>query len=180
MAIGQAISDIGAYFGAEAKAGFDITEGEEYDLAADLARKNEQYTKMSTAIKGAQSDRELALNMGRTHAEVAGAGFAESGSALDILRSSASQGALQHAAISEQGLITEAGYEEQAQSYSMMAGAARQAASAEKTAGIFDLAAAAGSVADIFLGGGSSTPTPDVNAPLPGSMPMGQGGIGSA
>lgn len=180
MAVGQAIADIGAYFGAQAKAGFDIIEGQEYDLAAQLARQNEEYTKYSTAIKGAQSDRELYLSVGKTHAEVAGAGFTESGSALDILRSSASQGALQHAAISEQGLITEAGYEEQAQSYSMMAGAARQAASAEKLASYFDLAAAAGSIGDIFLGGGSSSPVPDTSQPLPGSAPIGQGGIGHA
>jgi hypothetical protein len=139
---GAAIGDIGSYFGAEAKSAYDIAEGQEYDLAAQLARQNEQYTKYSTAIKDAQSDREVALNMGRTHAEIAGASFAESGSALDILRSSASQGALQHAAISEQGLITEAGYEAQAQSFAMMAGAAREAASAEKLGGYFDLAAA--------------------------------------
>ena len=90
-----AASDIGAYFGAEAKAGFDIAEGQEYDIAAQLARKNEEYTKYSTAIKDAQADREAALSIGRTHAEVAGAGFSESGSALDILRSAGSQAALQ-------------------------------------------------------------------------------------
>lgn len=138
----QSIQDIGAYFGAEAKARADITEGQEYDLAAQLARQNEQFTKFSTNIKDAQADREAALGIGRIHAEVAGASFAESGSALDILRSSSSQAALQHAAISEQGLITEASYEEQAKSLDMMAGAARQAASAEKLAGLFDLGAA--------------------------------------
>jgi hypothetical protein len=176
--LGSAVQDIGSYFGAEAKAKFDITEGQEYDLASELAQRNEQYTKMSTAIQGAQSDREAALNIGKTHAEVAGAGFAESGSALDILRSSSSQAALQHAAISEQGLITEAGYAEQAQSYTMMAGAARQAASAEKTAGIFDLVAAGADVASMFLptGGGGG------GGPLPGSAPIGGpgGGIGMA
>lgn len=180
MAIGSfasAATDIGAYFGAEAKAGFDIAEAQQYDLASQLALKNEQYTKMSTAIQDAQSDREVALNIGKTHAEVAGAGFAEGGSALDILRSSASQGALQHAAISEQGLVQEAGYEEQAQSYNVMAGAARQAASAEKMAGTMDLVAAGVSVVAGFMPSGGGAPPSDV---LPGGAPLGQGGIGSA
>ena len=149
---GAAFQDIGAYFGAQAKAGFDIAEGQQYDLAAQLARQNEQYTKTSTAIKDAQADREAAMKIGGIHAEVAGAGFAESGSALDILRSSASQGALQHAAISEQGLITEAGYEEQAQSFQIMSGAAKQAAGAEQMASYFDLAAAGASAGTAIAG----------------------------
>jgi hypothetical protein len=54
---------------------------------------------------------------------------------MDILRESASQGALQRAVLSEQGLITERGYAEQAQSFSNMAAAEGQAAAAEKFAG---------------------------------------------
>ncbi len=47
---------------------------------------------------------------------MAGAGLGESGSALDILRDSASQGALTKATLGQQGLINEAGYQEQQQS----------------------------------------------------------------
>ncbi len=63
-----------------------------------------------------------------------GAGFAASGSGLDILRSGAQQGAIMLATTSQQGLITEAGYTEQQQSYNIMATAAGEAAAAEKTA----------------------------------------------
>jgi hypothetical protein len=62
----------------------------------------------------------------------------------------ASQGAIAHAAASQQGLITEAGYNEQAASYNLMATAADQAAAAEdkaaegaKIGAIIDFTAAA-------------------------------------
>ena len=132
--IGAGVSDIFAGLGDEAKAQYDITEGQEYGLAAKLALQNEQITKSSTAITEAQQQREINLSMGKTTAEVAGGGFSLSGSALDILRSSASQGAVAKAVTAQQGAITEAGYAEQAQSYELMQQAANAAASAEKTA----------------------------------------------
>ena len=132
--IGAGVSDIFQGFADETKAQGDILEGEAYGKAAQLALQNEQFTKQSTAIQDAQANRELLMSTGRTQAEVAGAGFAASGSALDILRSSAAQGSLQKAVISEQGLITEAGYKEQAESYQLLQQAANSAASAEKTA----------------------------------------------
>lgn len=117
--------------GLRIKARGDIAEAESYDLASALARQNKQYTETSTAIRMAQADRELFKAMGQTRADVAGAGFAESGSAIDILRDSAAQGALNQAVLGQQGLITEAGYEEQAKSYDVMSAAGRAAAASE-------------------------------------------------
>ena len=142
MAFGPAtITDISAGIGDlytakadKAKAAYDITEGQEYSDASALATQNEQFTQMSTAIKDAQTSREIAKSEGATTAAVAAGGFATSGSALDILRDSAQQGAITRAVGQEQGLVTEAGYAEQATSYNLMAGAANQAASAEKEA----------------------------------------------
>ena len=82
--IGAGVSDIFAGFADETKAAGDVLEGQAYGKAAQLAFQNEQYTKMSTDIQEAQAQRELLLSQGRTTAEVAGAGFAASGSALDI------------------------------------------------------------------------------------------------
>ena len=113
------------------KAQADLIEGQEYTDASQLALQNEQFTQMSTAIKDAQTSREIAKSEATT-AAVAGGGFEPSGSALDILRDSAQQGAITRAVGQEQGLVTEAGYAEQATSYNLMAGAANQAASAEK------------------------------------------------
>ncbi len=132
------VSDIFAGFGAQSKAKGDLLEQQNYQLAAKYALQEAQFTKMSTAIQEQQLTRQVTKALGETTADVAGAGFAESGSALDILRESASQGALQKAVTAEQGLITEAGYKEQAQSYTNMAAAAGEAASAEKMAGIGD------------------------------------------
>jgi hypothetical protein len=132
--IGTAVADIFAAKGDELKAQGAEFEKISYLQAADLATQNEQFTEMSTAIKQSQADRNLYQALGQTKADVAGAGFAQSGSALDILRESASQGAMTKAVLGEQGLITEAGYQEQAQSYSDMANAAGVAIEADKLA----------------------------------------------
>lgn len=135
--IGGAASDLFAAEGDKAKAQYDFSEGQEYGLASGLATQNEAFTQTSTAIKEAQQQREATGALGGVQADVAGAGFAESGSALDILRDSASQAALTHAVVGQQGLITEAGYQEQAQSYSIMQNAAIQAGNAENQASTF-------------------------------------------
>ena len=153
-----AASAVGDLFSAEAarsKAAGDRIEGKNYGLAAELAEQNVAFTKQSTEIKEYQQARTVSQTIGEQRADVAAAGFGDSGSSLDLLRDSASQGALQHAVIQEQGLITEAGYEEQAQSYRNMQIAANMAADAEDkaatgldiTAGIKGLA----SVATLFL-----------------------------
>lgn len=132
--IGGAVNDL---FGAEAhraKAAGDVFEQKNYDLAAGLADQNAKFTEVSTGIKLAQTDRELYKTIGGQAADVAGAGFAESGSALDLMRDSAAMGALTHAVAGEQGLITEAGYHEQADSYRNMSQAAQVAIDAENKA----------------------------------------------
>src|ERR1043166_7573782 len=118
--LGGAVGDLFRGFG-------DRVEAKNYRLAAGLADQNAQFTQMSTDIKEMQATRAITMGMGQTQADVAGAGFAQSGSALDLLRDSASQGALTKAVLSEQGLITEAGYKEQAESYRNMASYAETA-----------------------------------------------------
>lgn len=130
------VSDLFAGIGDDAKAQGDLAEQQQYNLAAQYAGQEEQYAVASTAIKQAQQNREVSMAMGRTVNEVAGAGFTKSGSALDVLRGNAQQGALQNAVLGQQGLITEQGYTEQQQSYQSMAEAAGSAASAAKEAGI--------------------------------------------
>ena len=70
------------------------------------------------------TDRAIEKTIGGQQAEVAASGFGAAGSALDLLRDSAAQGALHKAVLAQQGLITEAGYEEQAKSYNLQAEAA--------------------------------------------------------
>jgi hypothetical protein len=134
---GGAASDLFASFADKAKAQGDFAEAKNYGLASDLATQNEKFTETSTAIKESQQQREMMNTLGGQQADVAGAGFSESGSALDLLRDSASQGALTHAVLGQQGLITEAGYTEQAASYKTMQGAANDAGNAANQAGDF-------------------------------------------
>jgi hypothetical protein len=140
---GAGISDIFAASADQSKAQGDLSEAANYDLAAKYAEQEAAFTKESTAISAMQSERQTYQSMSQTKADVAGGGFAASGSGLDILAQSASQGALQQAVIQRQGLITEQGYQEQAQSYLNMSAAADMAASAEKkAAGGADIGAA--------------------------------------
>lgn len=117
--------------GLRIKAQGNLAEASNYDLAGDLALKNEQFTTASTAIKQMQLDRSITQAQGGIQAETAGSGLKMSGSSLDVLRDSAEQGALTKQVAGSQGLITEAGYEEQRQSFETMSGAARYAAAGE-------------------------------------------------
>ena len=161
--LGGAVSDLFSSketaAGLRIKAQGDIAEGQAYDIAAALAGQNAQFTEQSAAIKEAQQQREATLQIGEQQGAVASSGFALSGSALDILRDSASQAALQRQVLGQQGLITEAGYKEQQQSYQTMSAAARSAASQEqdlagKTEEFGGISAAikgAAAVASVFL-----------------------------
>lgn len=136
--------------GLRIKAQGDELEGQNYDLAAALSKQNEQFTEVSTAIKQSQIDRSNYQAIGGQQADVAGAGFAASGSALDLMRDSASQGALTKAVAGQQGLITEAGYTEQAQSYQNLSKAAAFAVQQDNLAA--DAADHAAEGADITAG----------------------------
>jgi hypothetical protein len=111
----------------------DLAEASEYDLAQALATQNANYVKASTAIQAAQQDRATTMTIGSQRAAVGGGGLAESGSALDLLRDSASQGALARSVLVTQGSMQEQGYEEQANSYGVMSAAARATAAGEVT-----------------------------------------------
>jgi hypothetical protein len=132
--LGGAVGDIFAGFGQKYKIQGAQIEKQNYLQAAAFSQQEAEFTKQSTAIKQAQSDRELYKALGQTQEGVASAGFTEGGSALDILRESAQQGALTHQVLGQQGLITEAGYQEEAQSYQNMAAAADVAIKADKFA----------------------------------------------
>ena len=135
---GGAVSDLfGGYAkaaGLRLKAQGDLVEAGNYDLASGLAKQNEQFTEQSTGIKQMMANRQIYQSIGTETADIAGAGFSPGkGGALDLLRSSAQQGALQKQLIGQQGLITEAGFNEQATAYTNLAGYARSAASTENS-----------------------------------------------
>lgn len=132
--IASGISDFFTASADRSRAEGDRLEEANYDLAAAFADKNVVYTQWSTEIKEAQESRVIAQTESAQKSEVASAGMAESGSALDVMRDTAQQGALQKAVTQEQGLITQEGYQEQADSYRNMSKAAGVAASAADNA----------------------------------------------
>jgi hypothetical protein len=113
------------------KAQGDLAEAGNYDLASTLATANEQYTAQSTRVQEAQTQRQITQTIGGQQASVAGAGFTSGGSAGDLMRDSASQGALAKGVLAQQGTITEAGFTEQAQSFTTMANTGRATAASE-------------------------------------------------
>lgn len=113
-----------------------ILEGERYDRAGVLADRNAEFSRISTAIKDEQAGRSILRVMGGQRADVAGSGFAAGGTAIDLMRSSASEGALTRAVLGQQGLIEEAGYKEQAESFRIMGKVSRFSAEQSELAAL--------------------------------------------
>lgn len=142
MAAGTRVQAQGTRIGAEGtelsaeslriKAGGDLAEAQNYDLAATLARQNETYTDFSTRVQAAQESRTITQTIGGVRANTGAAGFTSGGSSMDILRDSARQGALALGTLRMQGAINEAGFEEQAKSYETMSAAGRATAAGEQ------------------------------------------------
>ena len=173
---GGAVSDLFAAQGDLSKQQGDLIEQSMYTSDAGLATQNEQFTAQSTAIKLAQQSRANVQSQGQTQADIAGAGFANSGSALNILSSNAQQAALTTQVMQQQGLITEAGYTEQATAYTDQAKAEGVAAAAAGTAAKgADISAAisgVAAVASLFTGGIG----PNLTGPTNSGGDQGMGG----
>lgn len=141
--LGQGVQDIGgavsALFGAEGSA----ASAKSYDEASAIATQNAQIVASATAIKEAQTSRAIFQTIGKQQAQIGGAGFAASGTAIDLLRSSASQGALEKAVLAENGAIQENSYAEQAGLYAGLAGSARSAGTGQKIGGLIQAAGGA-------------------------------------
>lgn len=114
------------------KAAGDDAEAERYGSAADLSLLNEQFTEQSTALSQVATDRAMYKVGGTQRAQITGSGFTLGGSALDVMRDSAFQGAMTKAVAGQQGLITEAGYKQEAENYTIMRKAAIADAAAQR------------------------------------------------
>ncbi len=112
-----------------------------------IRQQNAQLTAASTRIQAVQTARTVAQSLGTTEADVAGAGFTQSGSALDILASSAQQGALAKSLVNIQGAINE-------NAYAAEAGANLAKAKAAKEANTAGTVSAIASIGGALLSGG--------------------------
>jgi hypothetical protein len=155
----------------------DVLEGQVYGEAAILAQLNAQYTERSTAIQEQQAQRSLYMNLGSQAAAAGGSGSSGGGSAAAIMRNSVEQGALNLAVIRQQGLIQEAGYEEQANAYTLQQQAAGVAAEAQNVAAAGETQAAQeyGQEAKLY---GESQTGDFISAALSGVAGVAELGIG--
>lgn len=151
--IGSAVSELFGAAGAGASSA-------QYTTAAGIATENAQISQASANLQQIQLKRQAYQTIGGQQAQVAGAGMANSGSAMYLMRSSTQQANLQQAVAREQGLITTNAYEEQAGVFQAMASAASSAQTGATISGA--VSAIAGGVglvsglANISTGGGST------------------------
>lgn len=117
-------------------------EANSFTTAAQLAQQNAALTATSTKIQETQTARSVFQAEGTQMADVASAGFTESGSALDLLRSSANQGALAEALTNIQGAVTENSYAAQAGAYTGAAASAKESATGNTVGAIAALGGA--------------------------------------
>jgi len=134
--LGGAVGDI---FGAVGS----LKAASAYTKASQIELQNAAIARASTQIQLTQTQRHIFQTIGAQKAAVGAAGFANSGSAQDLLRSSLSQGALQRQVIQEQGLINVNSYEAQATAYQGQAAAAKASAGGGILGGILKFASAA-------------------------------------
>lgn len=136
-AVNDLFSGFATYEGDETKAEGLETEAQNDTLAAEYAGQEATTAQTNMGVQEYQDIRNLSMAQGRTEAESAGAGFENSGSTLDVLRSNAQQGAIQQAVTEVQGENQIAGYQEQQTAYNNLATYSNEAASSEKDQGIF-------------------------------------------
>ena len=105
-----------------------------YTTAASIAASNEALTQRGGQIQQEQEQRTITQALGTESADVAGAGFKNSGSALYLMKSSLQQGALAKQLISNSTEITAQGFAQQDVAYTGQATAATTQAAAERAA----------------------------------------------
>lgn len=137
--LGGAVSDLFGGIGA-------LSEAKAYSQAAKIAQQNVLYSKESTAIQLAQTQRNAFQVIGAQQAEVGGAGFAAGGSAQDLLRSSTEQANLAKGLVTTQGAITAGGFAQQAAAYQGQAAAAQAKAAGGFFGSLLGIAGAAISI----------------------------------
>jgi hypothetical protein len=106
----QAAQDAANATAETARGAANTAEADAYRIAAGTAGGNADMELQAAALTAFQQAREVRKTVGSQLAEVASNGFRESGTSLNLLRDSVSQGAITDALTKLQGNITAAGY----------------------------------------------------------------------
>lgn len=129
----------------------ELASAKGYKAAAGYATQNAEIAQQSEQIQETQAQRKIYQTLGGQKADVAGAGLSASGSALDVMRSSAEQGSLTKQLIRNQGAINVAGYEEEAANYNAMATAAKASGTGSIIGSVISAASAVVAFSDDVL-----------------------------
>lgn len=131
--IGGAVDSLFGAIGDQAAASGFKRAAAYQDKAALFAEQEAALSARSTFIQQTQLDRQIYKTLGGQIADIAGAGFTDSGSALYLMRDSAQQAALSKQLLQTQGQITESGYHAAASGYRAEADAYRSQATAKNS-----------------------------------------------
>jgi len=142
MSIGSIFSGVGDLFSAQG----DFAAAKLDKQAAQIGQEEEQLEKSSTALQESAQNRQNYQVIGSQIASVGGAGFSESGSGLDLLRSSQAQGAIKEQLIGVQGQIQVEGTKLQVVSAEAQAAAAEAAGQASQSSGFGSILGGIGSL----------------------------------
>lgn len=113
-----------------------------YKTAASIAQSNARLTAASTGLQVLQQQRQAYQVLGGQKRDVAAAGLANSGSALDVMRSSARDAAINEAVTNEQGQINVNDYLAKSSEYSAEATASQDKGTGGLLGGILGAASA--------------------------------------
>jgi hypothetical protein len=108
-------------------------EVQEYGIAGGISSENAQMATLSGQLQQYQNTRSLMNTLGSQAAGISGNGFQESGTALNLARSSLQQGLLQNQVLGLNAQMESGGYLEEAASSQAEATAASTAAATESS-----------------------------------------------
>jgi hypothetical protein len=123
---------------------------DQYKAAAESAISNEQAAEQQGRIRQYQAQRRIEDTLGAQRATVAAAGFQQSGTALDLMRDSTTQGAITQSMIQLQTGTEVAGFKAQENAAEAEAAAARGAAFGDVFGGVLKGAAGIASLAALL------------------------------
>lgn len=123
-------SSLGAAKADKLTAGGYTQAAASYQQATDLTNEAADVADASQNIQEMQNERNIFKTLGGQQSDIAGAGLQNSGSALDIMRDSASQAGLSRQLLGTQGAINQLGYQKEAASYQGLKGTAEASAAA--------------------------------------------------
>lgn len=145
------IGGLGKLFGGSQEASGLNSGARSYRRAADLATNNAAIAAMSSDIGIGQLNRKAQIVMGGQRADIAASGLKESGSALDVIRQSRQDAALDRAMTTLQGQMNVTDWFSRAYQFSGQADSMESQAGAKKAEGIGGFLGSALTAASFFI-----------------------------